>query len=52
MAGKQKEESEIKIKEFEKIINQNKLEAKNYFNEARQKILEDISKKKGEAIIK
>ena len=46
MAGKQKEESEMKIKEFEKIINQNKLEAKNYFNEARQKILEDINKKK------
>ena len=45
-AGKQKEGSEMKIKEFEKIINQNKIEAKNYFNEARQKILEDINKKK------
>ena len=45
-ADKQKEESEKKIIEFEKIINQNKLEAKNYFNEARQKILEDINKKK------
>jgi len=45
-ADKQKEESEKKIIEFEKIINQSKLEAKNYFNEARQKILEDISEKR------
>ena len=45
-AEKQREESEKKLKEFEKIILESKLEAKNYFNEARQKILEDISIKK------
>jgi len=42
----QREESEKKLKEFEKIILESKLEAKNYFNEARQKILEDISNKR------
>ena len=35
-----------KVKEFEKIILESKIEAKNYFNEARQKILEDITIKK------
>jgi len=45
-AEKQREEGEKKIKEFEKIILESKLEAKNYFNGARQKILEDISNKK------
>ena len=45
-AEKQREESEKKLKEFEKIILESKLEAKNYFNEARQKILEDINKKR------
>jgi len=42
----QKEESEKKVKEFEKIILESKIEAKNYFNEARQKILDDINKKR------
>ena len=42
----QREESEKKLKEFEKIILESKLEAKNYFNEARQKILEDINNKR------
>jgi len=42
----QKEESEKKVKEFEKIILGSKIEAKNYFNEARQKILDDINKKR------
>lgn len=42
----QREESENKIKQFEKIILESKIEAKNYFNEKRQKILEDISKKR------
>ena len=46
IADKQKEESENKIKEYEKIILESKIEAKNYFNEARQKILEDITIKK------
>ena len=45
-AETQREESEKKLKEFEKIILENKLEAKNYFNEARQKILEDINNKR------
>jgi len=45
-AESQREESEKKVKEFEKIILDSKLEAKNYFNEARQKILEDINKKR------
>ena len=43
---KQREESEKKVKEFEKIILDSKIEAKNYFNETRQKILEDITIKK------
>ena len=45
-AESQREESEKKIKEFEKIILESKLEAKNYFNEARRKILEDINSKR------
>ena len=45
-AETQREESEKKLKEFEKIILESKFEAKNYFNEARQKILEDINNKK------
>ena len=45
-AERQREESEKKLKEFEKIILESKLEAKNYFNEARQKILEDINNKR------
>ena len=39
IAEKQREESEDKIKEFDKIILNSKLEAKNLFNEARQKVL-------------
>ena len=46
LAEKQREESENKIKEFEKIILDSKNEAKKYFNDARQKILGEISKKK------
>ena len=46
MAEAQREESEKKLREFEKIILERKLEAKNYFNEARQKILEDINNKR------
>ena len=45
-AESQREESEKKLKEFEKIILESKLEAKNYFNEARQKILDDINSKR------
>lgn len=45
-AETQREDSEKKLKEFEKIILESKLEAKNYFNESRQKILEDINNKR------
>ena len=43
-AEKQREESENKIKEYEKIIIDSKNEAKNYFSKAREKILKDIDK--------
>ena len=45
-AEKQREESELKIQEYEKIIENSKKEAKNYFNQAREKILKDINFKK------
>ena len=45
-AEKQREESENKIKEYEKIIHDSKNEAKNYFNKAREKVLKDIDKKR------
>ena len=45
-ADKQKVESQKKIDEYEKIILESKLKAKSYFNEAREKILDDINKKR------
>ena len=45
-AEKQRKESEQKIEEYEKIINDSKIEAKNYFNQNRAKILKDIDIKK------
>ena len=45
-ADMQKEESQKKIDEYEKIILDSKLKAKSYFNEAREKILDDINKKR------
>ena len=45
-ADKQKEESQKKIDEYEKIILDSKLKAKSYFSEAREKILDDINKKR------
>ena len=45
-AEKQREESEQKIKEYEKIIQGSKNEAKNYFKQAREEVLKDISIKK------
>ena len=45
-AEKQRSDSENKIKEYEKIILDSKNHAKNYFNEARQKILKDIDSKR------
>ena len=46
LAEKQREESEIKVGEYEKIILNSKNEAKNYFNDARKKVLKDINGKK------
>ena len=43
---KHREESEQKIKEYDKIVQDSKIEAKNYFNQAREKILKDINLKK------
>ena len=48
IAEKQREESEEKLKEFDKIILNSKLEAKNLFNEARKKVLNEIDKKRSE----
>ena len=45
-AEKQREESEQKIKEYEKIIQGSKNEAKNYFKQAREEVLKDIGVKK------
>jgi len=46
LAEKQRTESEIKIEEYKKIILNSKNEAKNYFNDIRKKVLEDIIKKR------
>jgi len=45
-AEKQREESEQKIEEYEKTVQNSKNEAKNYFKQAREKILKDINLKK------
>ena len=45
-AEKQRKDSEKKIKEYDDVINNSKIEAKNYFNQAREKILKDINLKK------
>ena len=45
-AEKQKIEAEKKLKNYEELIIKSRNEAKNYFNEARKKIIEDIDKKK------
>ena len=45
-AEKQREASENKIKEYEKIILDSKNEAKNYFSKVRGQILKDIDKKR------
>jgi F-type H+-transporting ATPase subunit b len=45
-AEKQREDCELKIKEYDKIIHDSKNEAKNYFNQAREKIIKDINLKK------
>ena len=45
-ADKQKEDSELKIKEYDNIIQDSKNKAKNYFQQAREKIIKDINIKK------
>jgi len=45
-AEKQRVESDQKIKDYENIINEAKIEAKNIFNQARKKISKDINNKK------
>ena len=45
-AEKKREESEQKIEEYEKIVRDSKNEAKNYFKQAREKVLKDIGVKK------
>ena len=45
-AEKHREESEQKIKEYDRIVQDSKIEAKNYFNQAQKKILKDINLKK------
>ena len=45
-ADKQRESSESKLKEYDNIILKSKLEAKNIFKDAREKIIKDINSKK------
>ena len=45
-AEKQREDSEMKLKEYEEIFSKSKLEAKTILNQAREKVLKDINDKK------
>ena len=45
-AEKQRESSESKLKEYDQIILKSKIEAKNIFKDAREKVLKDINSKK------
>ena len=45
-AEKHRESSESKLKEFENIIKKSKLDGKNIFKDARDKVFKDISSKK------
>jgi len=45
-AEKYREESEQKIENYNKIIQNSKIESKNYFNQAKKKILKDVGQKK------
>ena len=45
-ADKQREESEIKLNEYQEIVAKSKIEAKNIFNQAREKTLKDINAKR------
>ena len=44
-AEKQRQNSEEKLKEYEEIVSKSKMEAKNIFNQAREKALKDINVK-------
>ena len=45
-ADKQREDSELKLKEYQEIIIKSKLEAKTIFNQAKEKALKDINLKR------
>ena len=45
-AEKQRESSDAKLKEYDNIILQSKVEAKNIFKDAREKVIKDINSKK------
>ena len=45
-AEKQKQNSEIKLKEFDDIILKSKLEAKDIFKDARERVIKDINAKR------
>ena len=45
-ADKQREGSELKLKEYDEVITKSKTEAKNIFNQAREKALNDINAKR------
>ena len=45
-ADRQREESETKLKEYEEVISKGKTEAKNIFNQAREKALKNINVKR------
>jgi len=45
-AEKQREDSETKLKDYEEIISKSRLDAKNIFNQAREKALKDINAKR------
>jgi len=45
-AEKQREQTDLNIEEYEKIVQHSKNEAKNYFKQAREKLLKDINLKK------
>ena len=42
-ADRQREESEMKLKEYEEIISKSRIEAKNNLSQVREKILKDIN---------
>ena len=45
-AEKQRESSEVKLKEYDQIILKSKIEAKNIFKNAKEKVVKDINSKK------